>query len=113
MSAHCTSFEVQSCFIRHILLKPFKNRKKPNQYFTDHVSGPVTTTSLLVPGPSMETGELEIVETSLIENIEMPSVALGIPAPRNYVEDDGPEWRELDYLVKVIKLIHVHLKFSL
>ena len=62
----------------------------------------MTTTSLLVPGPSMETGELEIVETSLIENIEMPSVALGIPAPRNYVEDDGPEWRELDYLVKVI-----------
>lgn len=67
----------------------------------DGALSPVTTTSLLVPGPSMETGELEIVETSLIENIEMPSVALGIPAPRNYVEDDGPEWRELDYLVKI------------
>ena len=73
----------------------------------------MTTTSLLVPGPSMETGELEIVETSLIENIEMPSVALGIPAPRNYVEDDGPEWRELDYLVKVIIIVYHHLKFSL
>ena len=96
-----------------ILLKSFKNRKK-NQYYNDHVLGPVTTTSLLVPGPSMETGELEIVETSLIENIEMPSVALGIPAPRNYVEDDGPEWRELDYLVKVIiNIVSLHLKSSL
>ena len=60
----------------------------------------MTTTSLLVPGPSMETGELELVETSLIE---MPSVTLGIPRPRRFVEDDGPEWRELDYLVQVIK----------
>ena len=48
----------------------------------------------------METGELELVETSLIE---MPSVTLGIPRPRRFVEDDGPEWRELDYLVQVIK----------
>jgi len=59
---------------------------------------PVTTTSLLVPGPSMETGELDLVETSLIE---MPSVTLGIPRPRRFVEDDGPEWRELDYLVQI------------
>jgi len=59
---------------------------------------PVTTTSLLVPGPSMETGELELVETSLIE---MPSVTLGIPPPRRFVEDDGPEWRQLDYTVQI------------
>jgi len=67
----------------------------------DGALSPVTTTSLLMPGPSMKTGELEIVETSLIENVEMPSVTLGIPAPRKFVEDDGPEWRELDYLVKI------------
>lgn len=64
----------------------------------DGALSPVTTTSLLVPGPSMETGELEVMETSLIE---MPSVSLGIPAPRRFVEDDGPEWRELDYLVQI------------
>ena len=75
-------------------------RGKANYFIIPVFSGPVTTTSLLVPGPSMETGELEVVETSLIE---MPSVSLGIPAPRRFVEDDGPEWRELDYLVQVIK----------
>jgi len=64
----------------------------------DEALSPVTTTSLLVPGPSMETGELDLVETSLIE---MPSVTLGIPRPRRFVEDDGPEWRELDYLVQI------------
>lgn len=71
-----------------------------NYFIITVLLGPVTTTSLLVPGPSMETGELEVVETSLIE---MPSVSLGIPAPRKFVEDDGPEWRELDYIVQVIK----------
>ena len=75
-------------------------RGKANYFIIPVFSGPVTTTSLLVPGPSMDTGELEVVETSLIE---MPSVSLGIPAPRRFVEDDGPEWRELDYLVQVIK----------
>ena len=33
------------------------------------------------------------------------SSVLGIPAPRRYVEDDGPEWRELDYLVEVERKI--------
>ena len=57
----------------------------------------------------METGELEVVETSLIE---MPSVSLGIPEPRRFVEDDGPEWRELDYLVQVMKPILLSSFFS-
>jgi len=64
----------------------------------DEALSPVTTTSLLVPGPCLDPGEVEMAETSLVED---PSVLLGIPAPRRYVEEDGPEWRELDYLVQV------------
>ena len=50
-----------------------------------------------MPGPCLDPGEVEMAETSLVED---PSVLLGIPAPRRYVEEDGPEWRELDYLVQ-------------
>lgn len=71
----------------------------------DDVLSPVTTTSLIVPAPE----EVQVLETSLMELSPAPAPAplpdlssvLGIPAPRRYVEDDGPEWRELDYLVEV------------
>ena len=64
---------------------------------------------MIVPAPE----EVQVQETSLMELSPIPAPAtlpdlspvLGIPAPRRYVEDDGPEWRELDYLVEVERKI--------
>ena len=76
--------------------------------------------------------DVQVLETSLMElspaTAPLPDLSsvLGIPAPRRYVEDDGPEWRELDYLVEVerkiqyvpllenkfiFRLEHHHLRF--
>ena len=50
-------------------------------------SGPVTTTSLLPPGP---------------EDTWLDITRPGMPVVRRFIEDEEPEWRELDYHIRVL-----------
>lgn len=55
----------------------------------EEVSSPVTTTSLILPEPQPE-------------RMVAGSLSLGRPPKcSRYIEDEGPEWRELDYIQEV------------
>ena len=63
------------------------------------VLGPITTTSLIIPAAAA--GPDTSNQLELESNIMIDPSCLGVPVTRRYVEDEGPEWRELDYYIEV------------
>jgi len=65
----------------------------------DDITSPITTTSLIIPAAAA--GPHNSNQLELESNIMIDPSCLGVPVTRRYVEDEGPEWRELDYYIEV------------
>ena len=65
--------------------------------------GPDTTTSLIMPceqGVTSSANNHQYPDLIKVETIDI-AASLGLPKARQFIEDEGPEWRELDYHLDV------------
>ena len=92
------SYELIMIVLCEVFMNTEEISRKSLKIFSS--SGPDTTTSLILPAEQEAVGmsNTQLEERMIMETVE---ASLGLPRSRQYIEDEGPEWRELDFYVDV------------